>query len=343
MQTTVTVSPIRRTDIATVANLIQTQAARLYYLDSRLNPPQDIYDIRAKLEYACGDEVYRPLVARFGEQVIGYVWPGMWFLHEQSALRTFYGARNGILRDFAFRPPKHSLALMAVDTLLQHVHYFWQDRQADMFGINWPTKDSWFRDVIVQFGYMADSATAIRPLTPLPDAPIPPNLTIRAARPDDVDVLEALHIEEVAYHPPHDPLRREMNTPALEKDFRQNMAAYFAGYPTAFGKPVVMVAEQSGEVVGLAECYVEQVTHGNLLPPGKWGYLNSVGVRADKRGHGIGKALVVQTLKALAEHGAEQFYLYFMYYNPLSSEFWPAMGFEPVWTRYTRLAHPPTF
>ncbi len=343
MQITITVSTMRRKDIATVANLIQAQAERLHRLDPRINPPNDIYEIRAKLEYASGDEVYRPLVARFGEQLVGYIWPGMWFLHEQSALRTFYGARNGILRDFAILPPEHTLALISVDTLIQHVHHFWQDRRADMFGINWPTKDSWFHDIIIRFGYMADSATAIRPLHPLPEVPTPANLVIRGARPDDMNALEALHIEEVAYHPPHDPLKRKMNTPALEKDFRQNIAAYFAGYPTAFGKPVVMVAEQNGEVVGLAECYIEQVTHGNLLRRGKWGYLNSVGVRADKRGQGIGRALVAQTLKTLAEHGAEQFYLYFMYYNPLSSKFWPSMGFEPAWTRYTRLAHSPAF
>lgn len=88
-------------------------------------------------------------------------------------------------------------------------------------------------------------------------------------------------------------------------------------------------------VVGMVESNLQDVAEdGPRLPPGRWGYLNSVGVTAGHRGGGVGTALVRRALADLEAAGATGHQLWFSAYNPASTAFWTGHGFRPLWTRY---------
>lgn len=57
--------------------------------------------------------------------------------------------------------------------------------------------------------------------------------------------------------------------------------------------------------------------------------------RQDARLHELdGRLLVGHTLHTLAAHDIVGFYLYYVLTNPLSSRFWPKMGFRPLLVTY---------
>jgi ribosomal protein S18 acetylase RimI-like enzyme len=124
--------------------------------------------------------------------------------------------------------------------------------------------------------------------------------------------------------------------PAIAESMRRQLARVWSGAPPSSEVPLVMVAERHGEVVGMAESYLQPADRGESWPvrSGRFGYLNSVGVRADQRGNGVGRALVAATLDRLATLGAEAYTLYYLPANPLSSRFWSHLGFRPVLSRF---------
>ena len=67
--------------------------------------------------------------------------------------------------------------------------------------------------------------------------------------------------------------------PAVETGFRESLGLLWKGKSLQEGAPLVLVGEYEGKVVAMAECYLQQVTQESarrLLPPGRYGYLNSV-------------------------------------------------------------------
>ena len=105
------------------------------------------------------------------------------------------------------------------------------------------------------------------------------------------------------------------------------------------GEPT-WLAERDGVVVGMIECGLADagpgVWLGNLLPSGVWGYVNCASVTAAERSRGVGAHLVATALGALgpgARAGpVRDTYLYYNPPNPLSSVFWPRLGYAPLWT-----------
>ena len=72
----------------------------------------------------------------------------------------------------------------------------------------------------------------------------------------------------------------------------------------------------------------------NLLPAGGVGLRQlRVGDRAE-RGSGVGAHLVSTAVGALesSRRGVRGTYLYYNPPNPLSSVFWPRVGYAPLWT-----------
>ena len=162
---------------------------------------------------------------------------------------------------------------------------------------------------------------------PPPATPARADVRVRPATRRDDDIVVALHLEEVGFHAALTPLVREL--PGVAAALRARRA-----------DALVWVAEVGGEVVGLAEC--AETTRPDdgvvrMLPPGRSGYLNSVGVRADRRGRGIGTALADTVLRAFAARGCAYQSLYFCWDNPLASRFWPRRGLAPVWTSWEAL------
>jgi ribosomal protein S18 acetylase RimI-like enzyme len=218
--------------------------------------------------------------------------------------------------------------------LLDAVEAWWQQQAVDGTLITWPAVDGWLAVLLTQRGYVADSAAAVRPLDPLMLLPAAAGFTIRQAQPEDEEILVALHLEEIRFHEAHTPYSRVV--PAIEPAFRQRLARVER---VEDGAPLLLVAEQAGQVVGFTENWLSEMK-GSWFPNGRYAYLNSVGVSEAARGQGIGRLLVAHTLHALAQYDIAGFYLYYVLTNPVSSHFWPKMGFRPLLSTYKTMKIP---
>lgn len=125
------------------------------------------------------------------------------------------------------------------------------------------------------------------------DAPI----TIRPATSADLPTLGRLGALLVKTHHDFDPLRFIPVTPQTE----QGYASYLG---TQLDRPnaVVLVAEREGEVIGYTYAGVEGFDWMALRGPA--GVVYDILVDPDRRGLGVGRALLDAALTALRERGA---------------------------------------
>jgi GNAT superfamily N-acetyltransferase len=191
--------------------------------------------------------------------------------------------------------------------------------------VTWPSRDAAAVRAFLTHGLVPISALALRTTPPAPE-PLPADLTIRLARPEDFEEALALvgltfdYTAQVTHRGRPD--AAELVTPQLARNLK-------AGAP-------IWLAESGGVAVAIADCgWVESVPGSwaaELLPPGRWGYVNNVATRPDFRGHGIGRALMSVVHRDFQRQGATGTYLYYNPTNPLSSVFWPRQGYRPLWT-----------
>jgi ribosomal protein S18 acetylase RimI-like enzyme len=134
-------------------------------------------------------------------------------------------------------------------------------------------------------------------------------MTIRRATDADEAVLRELWEEFEAEVP--EPAGFEPDT--WDEDWaalRENMAA-----------AAVFIAEDEGSAIGFAEVEAAE--------PQRW-HLETIHVRPDARRRGIGKALLLECVRAAREQGARFMSLEVLTGNPLGHEIWDRLGFEPV-------------
>lgn len=153
------------------------------------------------------------------------------------------------------------------------------------------------------------------------------DLVVRVATGRDLDVVLELELAELAYS-------AQVGAAIVRADARQVRRAALVRHLEQ-GDPV-WLAEQGGVVVGAAHCRVVEVGAGSAgagrLPVGRWGYVNSVSVRPEVRGAGVGRRLMDVAHRGLRQWGAGRTFLYFNPPNPLSPGFWARQGYRPLWT-----------
>jgi len=194
--------------------------------------------------------------------------------------------------------------------------------------ITWPSRDVVAARAFLDHGLVPLAVLAVRRPGP-PPGPVAagPPLHVRRARDDDLEACVGLAMHEIAYssmvggsvlRPDAEAVKRTALRERLARD-----------------EPV-WIAEQDGEPVGLLECGLTDVVPGSwlagLLPPGRWGYVNCASVLPERRGAGVGHALVAAALPGLQPPGGRGTYLYYNPPNPISSVFWPRHGYRPLWT-----------
>lgn len=191
--------------------------------------------------------------------------------------------------------------------------------------VTWPSRDAPAIRAFLGHGMLPASVLAIRTF-PAPVGRPSGDVTVRRARPEDFEEVLALTKETFDYTAlvtaRGRPDAAELMTPQL----RRNLAA---------GAPI-WLAETGGLAVAVADCGWVESTPGTwaaeLLPPGRWGYVNNVATRPGSRGNGIGRTLMTAVHQDFARRGAAGTYLYYNPTNPLSSVFWPRQGYRPLWT-----------
>jgi len=141
---------------------------------------------------------------------------------------------------------------------------------------------------------------------------------IRAARPDDVGALVGL-IGDLAEY---ERARHEVQITDAELH-----GALFGAKPAVFA----LVAEADGEVVGVALWFL---TFSTWL--GRHGiYLEDLYVRPERRGHGVGRALLAALAAIAVEQGYGRVEWAVLDWNQLGRSVYSALGAEehPEWLR----------
>ncbi len=326
-----------RHDLDAIVPLFAAQEARHYALDPRLERPRTAQAIRQMLAEELEDAGV-PLIARDQNGAVrGFVIARIFEIPPGNAMLCFYATRNGSHRALTLPDPASSDAAAVADTLLIALDRQWQASQTYANLLTWPSVDRWLDPLLHGHNFVADSIVAWHPNAPLPPSSRPPDpsLRVRPAHPADEQSLIALHLGEIQFHADH--VAHVRIVPGVEEDFREKLARLWQGQSPEIGAPLVVVVEQNGEVVAMSENYIEQSPGWGALsrfPTGRYGYLNSVSVRADKRGQGIGRLLTQGVIEAFAPYRVDAFGLWYMPANPLSSKFWPHLDFTPLWTQY---------
>lgn len=320
------------------ASLLLAQQIRQRALDLRLPEASTRTELAALL-----DSDDHPLVALDeGGQVRGSVRPSVWQLSLTSILRAFLSLRNGIARTLALPDPADEDAHAVATALLAALSEHWQNHETTGDLIRWPSADLWLEPLLAEQGFRLDSVCALRSLEPREvHAPVSlPGFVTRPARPDDEEILVGLLDEELRYHERYTPFVR--SSPIVLNAFRRKLARLWTGASLEERGPLVLVGEQGGEVVAMAENTLLDVSlddEPGFTSPGRYGCIDNVSVREHLRGQGIGRLLVQAIFDAFAATGLQLdgYLLWYNPENPQAGRFWPHLGFVPLWTTYQRL------
>lgn len=193
--------------------------------------------------------------------------------------------------------------------------------------VTWPSRDVEGSAALLAHGFQPLSVLAIRTEPDVPTTQPPPGLAVRRATARDLDVVVPLALAELTYSASVGGTILRPDAPGLKR------AAL--GYRIGHGDQV-WLAERDGVAVGLAECWLTDADPAARrrfpVPPGRWGYVNTVSVLPGARGTGVGRAMMSWAHRELHRAGAIGTYLYYNPPNPLSSVFWPRQGYRPLWT-----------
>ncbi|TVT53799.1 GNAT family N-acetyltransferase, partial [Amycolatopsis rhizosphaerae] len=193
--------------------------------------------------------------------------------------------------------------------------------------VTWPSRDAPAVRAFLAHGMVPISVLALRKAPPPPPPASPPSgLTLRQAGPEDFEEVLALVALTFDYTALVTHRARPGASGLVTPQLKRNLAA---------GAPI-WLAECDGVAVAIADCGWIESTPGSwaaeLLPPGRWGYVNTVATRPEFRGRGVGQALMAAVHRHFHQRGATGTYLYYNPTNPLSSVFWPRQGYRPLWT-----------
>jgi ribosomal protein S18 acetylase RimI-like enzyme len=146
-------------------------------------------------------------------------------------------------------------------------------------------------------------------------------LRVRAATPRDLDAVVALRLALLREHPDHPIYGR------LRGDVGPRARELF-GAQLRSPLEVILLAEQSGDVVGVIRC-VESVG-SPLLEPARYAYVSSAYVRPDARRRGVLRALLADAERWATARGLRQMRLHNVAGSVEAEGAWSALGFAVV-------------
>ncbi len=195
-----------------------------------------------------------------------------------------------------------------------------------------PARDAELAAALEARGFAPYHAIAHRSLASPPTAPAA-EVTIRPARRGDLLDVAALMADSWRFHAAYQPAI--ILTDHL-LDGCQEQAWQLAGDGAA---QTLLLAEQGGEVIGFFGMGIS-VQQPEALPSlfatGLYGDIFEVAVRADQRRRGVGLALFRAAWQWFEARGAAAMFVNYAPTNPISSRFWPKLGFADAWINWWR-------
>jgi GNAT superfamily N-acetyltransferase len=222
----------------------------------------------------------------------------------------------------------------AVDDLLRQ----WRDHLAGLpeaagddtaAVVSWPSRDVTGVLALLRHGLQPLSVIAVRPAgRPVPAHGGPPDLVIRHAGPDDLDIVTELELGVVRYDAHFGGSIPRPATPALVKQAARHALERRPDW--------TWLATQRGRPVGLAvvEPPEDATWIARATRPGRLAYLSDMFIGSGERGSGTGAALVRHVHKQLDARGIDLTLLHYAQLNPLSAPFWHRMGYRPLWSTW---------
>ena len=201
------------------------------------------------------------------------------------------------------------------------------DRGIVDYVVHVPIGDAAIEAAWVALGFGRASAVAVRDLAPL-GRPLPSDVEVREATPDELDVVDRLVDEESVFHaggPVFRPYRRDETADAV----RAELAGELASDDHAF-----LIARRGGRDIGVVS--VGPGLGSPLYVPDGGAYIAATAVLPEARGSGVGAALVEAAFAWARDHGHLAVCLHFATTNMTSTSFWTGIGFTPVMAHLRR-------
>ena len=189
------------------------------------------------------------------------------------------------------------------------------------YSVHVPLGDPAIETAWVALGFGRLSSFAVRGVDPI-DRAIPPDVEIRKASPDELDIVDRLVDEEAVFHagsPIFRPYRRSATVDAV----RAEIATRLASDDDAF-----LIARRGRKDIGVIS--VQPGFGSPLCVPDGAAYIAATAVLPEARGSGAGSALAGAALDWARDRGHRAACLHFSTANSMSSSFWPGVGFVPV-------------
>lgn len=240
---------------------------------------------------------------------------------------TFFG-RSGWLRPGAFALlPGYDDAL---PELYARIGQSWLDRGLLEHCIFVPAPGGNLSEAWSNLGFAKQQTHAVLNLQKRQDASESkpsPDINVRPARTADAEEISSFSRCIASYQatgPCFAPVP-DAFLEALDKGYREL---------TEDDEAEILVAEIEGRLAGLAILY--PITTVGFLMPANGAELSVAAVKPEYRGTGVGTALTHGILADQRERGRHCIETDWRCANPLSSRFWPRMGFQPVGHRLIR-------
>jgi ribosomal protein S18 acetylase RimI-like enzyme len=152
-------------------------------------------------------------------------------------------------------------------------------------------------------------------------------MLIRQARAEDLPAMSKLAGQLVRLHYRTDPARF-MRIPNVEEGY-----AWWFGKQLSSRQAVLRVAEEKGRIVGYAYGSMEGRDWNMLLDT--HGAIHDVCVARTRRRRGVGRALTLAMIEALAAKGAERILLSTMVQNRPAQKLFISLGFRSTMLEMT--------
>jgi ribosomal protein S18 acetylase RimI-like enzyme len=269
------------------------------------------------------------VVAEQGGEIVGFLLGQRTAFHPDSTIAPYYRPRSALIRYDA-----HATIADGRWDIYRELYAVAAERWS-MDGltahyVQIPAGDDAVVDAWASVGFGRDMGWGLRDIAAVEAAPQLPELTIRRATPDDLDIVFRLDAALVR-HESRSPVFMPYPTPAAERDWRQDL-----GYSLADPNLRYWLAEMHGQPVGLLNVNPPPLHISPLLTPDGMVNIFAASVVPELRGSGIGGALLAHALDAARIEGHQWCRMSWMTANLYSSRFWSRHGFNPVAWRLSR-------
>lgn len=196
-----------------------------------------------------------------------------------------------------------------------------------------PACDAALSAVLTAEGFTPYHTIAHQPLPEALPTPPPVPARVRPAEWSDTNAVADLMVESWQFHALHQPAIEL--SPLIREGCRCQASQLLGdGY-----NQLLLVAEHGDEIIGFFAIGLssqDPLTRPALFLRGQYGDIYEVGVRGDWRGRGIGTALYHAAWRWFTDRGVGAMFVNYAPTNPLSSRFWPGLGFVDAWINWWR-------